>query len=195
MSILTQQLPDTITVSGGQYPIRTDFRVWLEFTSLMLSEKPAGGKAVEMLVLLFDTLPPSFHDTWEAVLKFYTGSSEKQKNGGEDSTGAKRIYDFEADADYIYAAFLQQYQIDLQRARLHWWTFRALFHALGEDTQFIKIVSYRSMDLSKIKNREQREMYAKLKKQYALPTPQAEREQIDRIQQALLNGGDLTGIL
>lgn len=195
MSILTQKPPDTITVNGGQFPIRTDFRVWLEFTKLMLSAKPAGEKAVEMLVLLFESLPLNFHETWEAVLKFYLGGSDERQKDGAGGTKAKRIYDFEADADYIYAAFLQQYQIDLQRADLHWWTFRALFHALGEDTQFIKIVGYRSMDISKIKNREQRELYAKLKRQYALPVPQDEREQIDRIQQALMNGGDLRDIL
>ena len=195
MSILTQKLPDSIVVNGEAYPIRTDFRVWLQFTELMLSARPAAEKTVQMLVLLFEALPCDFCATWEAVLAFYAGCDREQKKGGAERAAAKRIYDFEADGAYIYAAFLQQYHIDLQTAALHWWSFRALFHALGEETQFVKIMGYRSMDVSKIKNKEQREMYAKLKKQYALPTPQAEREQVDRIQQALLNGGDLTGIL
>ena len=51
------------------------------------------------------------------------------------------------------------------------------------------------MDLSKIKDKTQREFYSKMKKQYALPIPQSEKEQLSKIEQALLNGGDLTGLI
>ena len=34
---------------------------------------------------------------------------------------------------------------------LHWWKFKAMFKSLKEDTEIVKIMRYRSMDLSKIK--------------------------------------------
>ena len=47
---------------------------------------------------------------------------------------------------------MEQYKIDLNSIKyLHWWKFKALFNNLNENIQFSKIMSYRAMDLSKIK--------------------------------------------
>ena len=46
--------------------------------------------------------------------------------------------------------FLEQYGIDLtQEHDLHWWRFKAMFDSLSEKTQFVKIMGYRSMTITK----------------------------------------------
>lgn len=42
-------------------------------------------------------------------------------------------------------------------------------NGLKEDCKFVKIMSYRSVDLSKIKDKEERKRYKDLQKIYALP--------------------------
>ena len=75
------------------------------------------------------------------------------------------------DADYIYSAFMSQYNIDLQDIEyLHWWKFRALFDSLNENNRLSKIIQYRSMDLSKIKDKEQKKFYKNMKKLYKIDT-------------------------
>ena len=52
---------------------------------------------------------------------------------------------------------------------MHWWKFRALFKGLDDNVQFSKIMSYRAIDLSQIKDKDEKLKYKKLKKIYALP--------------------------
>ena len=100
------------------------------------------------------------------------------------------------DDDYIYAAFMDQYNIDLQDIEyLHWWKFKAMFKSLKEDNEIVKIMGYRSMDLSKIKDKEEKAYYKKMQELYKLPISKDEKEKLDEITVALLNGGDLSKVL
>ena len=38
MNMLTNALPDTLTISGRAYPIDTDFRVWIQYELLLTSD-------------------------------------------------------------------------------------------------------------------------------------------------------------
>ena len=89
---------------------------------------------------------------------------------------SKRIYSYEFDAEYIYSAFMEQYKIDLNKEHLHWWKFKALFNSLNEEVLFSKIMSYRAIDLSKIKDKDMKKYYKKMKKLYALPDLRSEEE-------------------
>lgn len=59
---------------------------------------------------------------------------------------------------------------------LHWWEFRALFQGLKDDNKIVKIMGYRGIDLSKIKDKEEKARYKKLKKIYALPDMRTEQQ-------------------
>ena len=52
---------------------------------------------------------------------------------------------------------------------MHWWEFKALLQGLNDDTQFVKIMSYRAIDLGKIKDKEEKKRYKELQELYALP--------------------------
>ena len=44
-----------------------------------------------------------------------------------------------------------------------------MFDGLKEDNQIVKIMGYRAIDISKIKDKEEKSRYKKLQKLYALP--------------------------
>ena len=56
-------------------------------------------------------------------------------------------------------------------------------------------MGYRSIDITSKMSNEQKQFYRKMKKQFAIPLPQPEREKLNAIEQALLNGGDVSKVL
>lgn len=167
MSILTDELPDYIVVGETKHPIKTDFKVWLKFSQLIGNGFSDITKIVEIFKLLFDELPPNMLEALKAVFEFYSHSVKDDKKSKEKEK--KKVFDFEYDANLIYAAFFQQYKIDLTTIELHWWKFLNLFQNLSEDTKFMETVKYRSIKLSDIKDKKQKKFYAKMKKLYSLP--------------------------
>lgn len=72
---------------------------------------------------------------------------------------------------------MEQYNIDLNSIKyLHWWKFKALFNSLNENVLFSKIMSYRVIDLSKIKDKAIKKQYKQLKELYKLPDMRSEEE-------------------
>lgn len=197
MSILTQPLPTGAEIEGVLYRLHTDFRVWVQFETEIMDlgetvfSKPEN--AVRILQMCYMDLPPTAEDAFRSILWFYSEGGRREPGSGRKKKNA--VYHFEHDAPYIYSAFLAQYGIDLQTADLHWWAFRALFRSLSDTNMIVKIMEYRGMDLSKIKDKEQKEFYRKMKRQYEIPLSKTEQDKLDEIEQALLNGGDLTGLL
>ena len=64
---------------------------------------------------------------------------------------------------------MSQYRIDLQDVEhLHWWKFKALLEGLKDDNKLSKILEYRSVDLSKIQDKEQRKFYKEMQDKYSL---------------------------
>lgn len=125
---------------------------------------------------------PRTKEALDAVLNFYR--CEKRENkaakaAAKRSKQPKRIYDFESDDSYIYAAFMTQYGIDLNSIEyLHWWKFQALFSSLNSTQKISEIMSYRATDISKIKNKQEKERIATLKAVYALPNTASREDKI-----------------
>lgn len=109
---------------------------------------------------------------------------ENQNNDVKDKQ--TQIYSYEFDAEYIYSAFMEQYKIDLSSIRyLHWWKFKALLISLNENVLFSKIMGYRAMEISKIKDKDMEKHYKKMKKLYALPDMRSEEEKENDFANAL----------
>lgn len=199
MNILIDELPDTVMVGGEEYEIRTDFRISMLFELLMQdgSVEPAD-KTKQALELYYPVIPGNYKEAVEALLWFYkcgkADNPQKQKINARKSK--TRVYSFEYDDDYIYAAFMTQYGIDLQDVEdLHWWKFRAMFNSLTNQCEFVKIMEYRSIDLKDDMPKEQKSFYRKMKRIYALPSMDDEDERTNAIADALMGDGDLTGLL
>lgn len=163
MNILMDDLPRRI----GGIPINTDFRAMILFETMASDpEIPDGVKLSLALRYLYEEPVTDFKKAWGGFLWYYSGGEKpgRREQGAETS---KRAYDFEVDANMIYAAFRQAYKIDLNRERLHWWEFKALFSALPESCQIVKIMEYRTMDLSGLKG-EEKKYYKKFQDKYRL---------------------------
>ena len=193
MNILTGKLPQCITVCGSEYAINTDFRTWIEFEELMLEGSKANETFARAILLCMRTqdivktsLPPSLEETLKALSDFYfcrtAGTQETQRSA---AAGGKRLYSFSKDASLIYAAFLQQYGIDLAASNMHWWKFRALFSALSGDLKICSVMKIRSAELSEISDSSARSRLARLKAMYALPDLRSESEKEAELAEAL----------
>ena len=201
MNMLVDLLPETVEVDGEKYEINTDFRISVLFELLMQDDEVTNEeKIIQGLNLYYPVVPRNIHEAVEKMLWFYQCGKEAVENdSGSDSSSGKqpeKVYSFEYDDSYIYAAFLQQYGVDLQEVNhLHWWKFRAMFVSLGENTEFVKIMGYRSIKTTSKMSKEQREFYRKMQRLHALPVSQKEREAEAILREALMNGDDISGLL
>lgn len=83
----------------------------------------------------------------------------------------KKVYDLAQDAEYIYASFMSDYNIDLfeQQGKLHWYKFKALLNGLTDKSKFMRVVDIRQAEMPKGKGmQKEREQLRKLKEHYAL---------------------------
>ena len=204
MNLLLDGLPEEVEVLGQRLRINTDFRTGIIFEEMMTDRSLTELEKLQTaLALYFPGVQFGYDAIDEAinqVLWFYRCGSAFQRGTTEDGQepdgdDSETAFSYEHDADYIYAAFMQAYGLDLPQATLHWWQFRALFRSLPEDTQFVNIVGYRTLKIPAKMPKEQRQHYEKMKRLYALPQS-ADRQQLESdLNSLLLNGGDPTALL
>ncbi len=197
MNLLIDILPNTVKIGGKEYEINSCFRTSILFELLMSDHSVSDeDKVIHALELYYPILPHDIKQAIEQMLWFYRGGTEVISSESRGSRTTKQpIYSYEHDADYIFSAFLDQYAIDLNEIEhLHWWKFKAMFKALKEDNEIVKIMSIRAMDTSKLP-KEQKEYYNKMKKLHQIPMPKKEQESQEALMQALLSGGDISKLL
>ena len=192
-NMLVDYLPETVEIEGTEYAIETNFRTFILFEMMMQDpELSDAEKARQGLELVYPEIPENLDAAVDGLLWFYAGGKrwrEKRAGAVEGTTGVQRIYSFEHDDDYIYSAFLTQYHIDLQDIEyLHWWKFKALFSALEERHEFVKIMRYRSVAISPKMTAEEQKFYRTMKRLYALPDKRSEEEKQRDFINALAGG-------
>ncbi len=167
MRKLFSALPQSVFVEGKAYPINTDFRIWAELLDFMENDKFSyEEKMLKLLCEGYTTeLPPHFDTAIYALFEFM---AQNKKGRGSKASSGDKVMDFSEDEGLIYAAFMQQYGIDLYSEKLHWWSFMNLLNALDENTAFMKIIGYRSINCESIKNKEMKKFYRKMKNRYRL---------------------------
>lgn len=195
MNMLTDSVPESLTIAGTEYEINTDFHVWLKFEMLLSDEvEDSNATLLDIKKLIFKSkIPPDRADeeATEKILWFYRCGKPEQK-GGKSS---KKIFDYDYDDGYICAAFMEQYHIDLNKANLHWWKFHALMISLSENTEFVKIMGYRAIEINSKMSVAQKAFYQKMKKHYKLPVKKEEQQRITAIEDALINGEPIDNLL
>ena len=77
--------------------------------------------------------------------------------------------DFDVDQWRIYAAFLQQYRIDLsdEDLRMHWWKFMGLLSALNE-CSYTRVVEIRRKEIKPKMDKDAKKALREAKTVYAL---------------------------
>lgn len=199
MNILIDLAPTIVAIDNEKYGINSDFRTSILFELLMQdSNIPDEEKLIQALELYYHVCPKNIDKAIEQLLWFYRCGKDISVQNGRGKGKSINVYSFDYDDEYIYSAFRDQYSIDLQDIEyLHWWKFKAMFKGLKEDNEIVKIMGYRAVDLSKIKDKEQKTYYRIMKDLYKIPNivNKDEQEKLDDINKALLNGEDLSKIL
>ena len=179
MNILIDKLPCSVIVDNIDTEIVSDFRTSILFEQLMKDNSVNDDAKIELALNLY--FPKQYIiNTVDAVNKiiwFYSGGKDIKESSGKSNSSNINIYDFEQDADYIYAAFMDQYKIDLADIDyLHWWKFKSLFYGLNKDIQLSKIMFYRSIELTDDMTKNERKFYRDMKRLYALEDMRSEEE-------------------
>lgn len=163
-NILFGFLPETVFVSGKEYPINTDFKTWL-FAGDIIS----SGKAPERFIPILlskcykDEIPENTFEAVSALVSFYKNAFPKYKCEGKGSS-----FSSDFDGTVLYSGFLKNYGIDLSTVNMHWYRFAPLMLELS-NCIFSKVMEIRGTDISAIKP-EIRNTYIKIKTAFALPS-------------------------
>ncbi|MDD9147823.1 Gp15 family bacteriophage protein [Sporolactobacillus sp. CQH2019] len=187
MLSLKQPLDDKIRINGQEYDLDLSFDNVLRWYDLMDDKKIDDMLkimlAFEMFVPDCEADSPTMVQTVNAIVKEYITA---KPDDGQETSNQTQYYDFNKDAEYIFASFLQEYGIDLldQQGIMQWEKFIALFNGLRSDTKFMKIVGIRSAELptgnSEYEIAERKRM-VELKNIYTLDPEQSRQEQEARM--------------
>ena len=201
MSVLTSPFPISLMIDGVECPINSDFRTVLRCYEIQGGKAELSKEELLKILLLFYKKQKMF--TEEHVNKMYwffsCGREKEKKRFPRKVAGIndKQPFDFEKDADLIYAGFMQQYGIDLQTEDMHWWKFMILLENLGSGTRLNKVMEYRTIDTNnKNLSKREREFYRAMQRYYGIDIKVPEMsERMKRIEEALLKGEDVSALL
>lgn len=173
---LNDPLIDSFEFEGVVYPIDLSFNKVLDVFDVLrddvLSDYEKAAVIVELLTGFETEDVALVVNLWVYIKETFlsmVGETVQYDLAGNpmpvvEEEYQERLFDFVADAEYIYASFLQAYGINLfaMQNRLSWVEFRALFNALPDDTIMQHIMRIRAWKESDGGNKQKmRELQAK----------------------------------
>lgn len=122
-------LPTSAVIGGREYPIHADYRDVLEiFAYLDDPDRPEYIRWQIALALFYDGEIPPAH--MQEAMDYL---SEFVSCGQRDARPGPKLMDWEQDAQIIVADVNKVAGTEIRAVEfLHWWTFMAYFHAIGE---------------------------------------------------------------
>ena len=177
MNFFYEDLPRTVHVHGEEIPIITDFREYIRLLDMLKCEELNAMQRLTLLTQYFLYEIEVDKEAISALTEFVVMDFDSWQKGNEedgiepDRHGSnKNLYSYEIDYPYILSGFLRDYGIDLETVNyLHWWKFRMLFDGLSEDTEIKQRIMYRGINLSEIKDKEERKRISKIQRSIQLP--------------------------
>lgn len=183
--VYTGEFPDYVLIFGGRAAVRSGFRDIIKIASMLSDgETPSYLKPILALRMFFCDSPETLYEKFggdttefsefinvcsEAMAEFLSGRRAKTSaHGGKRGLSLTVPYDFDEDAELIFAAFMQTYGVDLAVEDMHWHKFRALFKGLSKETEFARIAGIRTADVSGISDQARRAEMRRLKARYSL---------------------------
>ncbi|MGJ8731219.1 Gp15 family bacteriophage protein [Listeria aquatica] len=187
MFSLAEKLESSVEIDGEEYELD------LSFDNILLVFKVINDKEIDDLSRLFvcldllfirndgEELP--FQDNLMKQVEIYKnimekviarGKNQKQKLdlAGEPIEGEPKTqyYSLEQDAEYIFASFLYDYNINLfhEQGKMHWYEFNALLVSLSDDSMFKRVVHIRQQKVTKDMTAEQKEILKEQQAMFAL---------------------------
>ncbi len=176
MNLFYEEFPKAVIVSGIEVPIVTDFREYIKMLDMLKDPDVSNEEKTYFLADYFTDKIPDFNEAvkqlsdFVLMKSFATTGIDVEIEEKEETREEKHLFSFEIDYPYILSGFLRDYGIDLSSVRyLHWWKFRMLFDGLSDDTEIKQRIMYRSLDLSTIKDKDERKRIQKIQRSIQLP--------------------------
>ena len=176
MNLFYEEYPKTLVINGEYVPIITDFREYIRLLDMLKCKDLTDVQKVMILRDYFLTDIPIDAEALRTLTDFVTMEMKDEQAGqnpdGEEpeETGQKNLFSYEIDYPFILSGFLRDYGIDLETVDyLHWWKFRMLFDGLSEDTEIKQRIMYRGINLSDIKDKDERKRISRIQRQIRLP--------------------------
>lgn len=172
---LYEQFPNRIEVGGRLYPLTLYFDRVLRFLDLLESEDYSPEEITQAgFAWLTDCgkNPPIEvqSEVLNRLISEIIAPPKRRISGGEK---LQKAVDFSYDAAEIYASFMRDYHIDLEKeqGKMHWCAFIALFNGLSEDSPIKRIMKIRTEKIPPPNrhNAKQIQRLTELKTLYALP--------------------------
>ena len=133
-------LPSTVTISGIEYPVRTDFRTILEiFVMLDDPDLTDADKTEALLRMFYVNRPPDA----EAALRAFTDFVDpRHGNQGKKSSG--RLIDWSQDFDLMVAPINHILGFECRASEyLHWRTFLSAYLEIPPESIFARVLRIR----------------------------------------------------
>lgn len=180
--------PEYIIVNGNKIKINTDFRIALECQHIAQDDEIDDyERALAIIYKLFGREALEDDDN----LQEYFDKARKYLNcGKEESSGqtGEITFDYEQDWGFVKASFMSDYKIDLDKEKMHWWTFFDLLNGLTENSIMNRVRQIRSESLSGKKGKEL-EQWIKAKKSVELKRKKTQHEkELDKWWEEQLGG-------
>lgn len=200
-NLIIEKCPEVVNISGHYLDIATDFKDILKILDIIESAEDLQYASYNALNRFFKGNVPGDMETALEVFKQFMSMDPNQINVDEDETEDstptsldsdedeeedEQFFSIVYDSNYIYAAFLQVYGIDLAQVNMHWWRFKSLIKGLPSGTKLSEIIEVRSQELPK--DSKSRMIVSRLKEVYKLPTKDKHDEkQAENALDALFN--------
>ena len=181
---LNDPLIDSFEFEGVIYPINLAFNRVLDVFDVLsdkvLNNFEKAEVAISILLDKEDIDYPLYVDLWIYIKENFIDLSEEEEqlfdlHGNPipkptQKNNEPKLIDFKKDAEFIYASFLQAYNINLFRShdKLSWIEFRALVNALPDDTIMQRIIEIRQWEPRRGDSDEYKENMRRLKNKYRL---------------------------
>lgn len=174
MNFFYEAFPDSVHIRGEEVAIITDFREYIRLLDMLKCEELNAMQKMALLSQYFLDEIEIDKEAISALTAFVVMDFDSDKDSEEDEPDqhgpSKNLFSYGIDYPFILSGFLRDYGIDLETVEyLHWWKFRMLFDGLSEDTEIKQRIMYRGINLSDIKDKDERKRISRIQKRIQLP--------------------------
>ena len=134
-------LPDSVTISGTEYPVRTDFRTILEIFTMLDDPDLTDADKTEALLRMFYVNRP---EDPKAAIQAFTDFVDPQQAAKSPATHSTRLIDWSQDFDLMIAPINHILGYECRAVEyLHWRTFLAAYLEIPPESVFARVLRIR----------------------------------------------------
>lgn len=156
---ILDEYPSKLLINNKYYQIKSDFKNILKIDKLY-KDKTFTNVEKHFIALKLFYVDEVFEDEFISAMFDFIACYKKSKK-------ASKLLDLYKDSQYIYTAFIKEYNLDLSVCNMHWFKFMALFEEL--DNVLIKqIINIRDTKITPNMDKQEKERLLKLKRLFSL---------------------------